>query len=35
VVRPLSEEEIGKLIRTAAHYVENARRFRAGLVRVD
>jgi carbonic anhydrase/acetyltransferase-like protein (isoleucine patch superfamily) len=35
VMRPLSEEEIGKLIRTAAHYVENARRFRAGLVRVD
>ena len=33
VVRALSEEEIAKLIRTAAHYVENARRFRAGLVR--
>jgi len=35
VVRPLSEEEIAKLMKTAAHYVENARRFRAGLVRVD
>jgi carbonic anhydrase/acetyltransferase-like protein (isoleucine patch superfamily) len=35
VVRPLSEEEIARLMKTAAHYVENARRFRAGLVRVD
>jgi len=35
VVRPLSEEEIAKLMKTAAHYVENARRFRAGQVRVD
>ena len=35
VVRPLTDEEIAKLIKTAAHYVENARRFRAGLARVD
>ena len=35
VVRALSDEEIDKLMRTAAHYVENARRFRAGLVRID
>ena len=35
VVRALSEEEIAKLVRTATHYVENARRFRAGLVRID
>jgi carbonic anhydrase/acetyltransferase-like protein (isoleucine patch superfamily) len=35
VVRALGEEEIGKLMKMAAHYVENARRFRAGLVRVD
>ena len=35
VVRPLTDEEIAKLMKTAAHYVDNARRFRAGLARVD
>jgi carbonic anhydrase/acetyltransferase-like protein (isoleucine patch superfamily) len=35
VVRALSEDEIDKLMRMAAHYVENARRFRSGLVRVE
>ena len=35
VVRPLTDEEIAKLVKTAAHYVDNARRFRAGLARVD
>ena len=35
VVRALSQDEIDKLMRMAAHYVENARRFRSGLVRVD
>lgn len=31
VVRPLSPEEIDSLTRTAAHYVDNAKRYRAGL----
>lgn len=35
VVRALSQDEIDNLIRMAAHYVENARRFRSGLVRVE
>ena len=35
VVRALSEDEMAKLMRMAAHYVENARRFRSGLVRVE
>ena len=35
VVRPLTDEEIAKLMKTAAHYVDNARRFHAGLARVD
>lgn len=35
VVRPLTAEQIEGLRHGAAHYVENARRFRADLVRVD
>ena len=34
VVRPLTAEQIEGLYRVAAHYVENARRFRAGLSKV-
>ncbi len=34
VVRPLTESEIAGLERSAAHYVENARRFAAGLHRL-
>ena len=35
VVRPLTPQEIEGLARTAIHYVDNARRFRAGLTRID
>ena len=35
VVRPLTPEQIDGIRRSAAHYVENARRFRAGLVKLD
>ena len=35
VVRPLTPQEIEGLARTATHYVDNARRFRAGLTRID
>ena len=34
VVRQLTPEQIERLRRSAAHYVENARRFRAGLTRL-
>jgi carbonic anhydrase/acetyltransferase-like protein (isoleucine patch superfamily) len=34
VVRQLTPEQIEGLQRSAAHYVENARRFRAGLTRI-
>ena len=34
VVRPLTEAQIAELHRIARHYVENARRFRAGLVKL-
>ena len=34
VVRPLTPQEIEGLARAADHYVENARRFRAGLKRI-
>ena len=34
VVRPLTEAEIAGLERSATHYVENARRFAAGLQRI-
>ena len=34
VVRQLTPEQIAGLLRSAEHYVENARRFRGGLVRV-
>jgi carbonic anhydrase/acetyltransferase-like protein (isoleucine patch superfamily) len=34
VVRELTEEQIHGLRRIAVHYVENARRFRAGLVKI-
>ncbi len=34
-VRPLTPEQIEGLMRTAAHYVENARRFAAGLKRIE
>lgn len=34
VVRPLTEEEIARLERSATGYVENARRFASGLVRI-
>ncbi|MDL2337252.1 MAG: gamma carbonic anhydrase family protein [Pseudomonadota bacterium] len=34
-VRPLTPEQIEGLARSAASYVENARRFRDGLVRID
>ena len=32
VARPLTEAEVDRLRRSAVHYVENGRRFRAGLV---
>jgi carbonic anhydrase/acetyltransferase-like protein (isoleucine patch superfamily) len=35
VVRPLTEQEIANLARIATHYVDNAKRFRAGLKKVD
>ena len=35
VVRQLTPEQIAGLQRSAEHYVDNARRFRAGLQRVD
>ena len=35
VVRALTEEEIGEIEKIAAHYVENARRFAAGFVRIS
>ena len=35
VVRPLTPQEIEGLARIATHYVDNARRFRAGLTRID
>ncbi len=35
VVRQLTPEQIAGLQRSAEHYVENARRFRAGLQRID
>jgi carbonic anhydrase/acetyltransferase-like protein (isoleucine patch superfamily) len=35
VVRALTAEEIDNLLRPAAHYVENARRFRSGLMRIS
>ena len=34
VVRPLSDEQIAGLKEIAVHYVENARRFRAGLRKI-
>lgn len=34
-LRPLDEAAIAGLIRSAAHYVQNAQRFRTGLVRLD
>ena len=34
VVRELTEDQIAGLQRIAAHYVENARRYRAGLVKL-
>ncbi len=34
-MRTLDEDAIEKLRASAAHYVENARRFRAGLVAID
>ncbi len=34
-VRTLTDEQIEGLRQSARHYVENARRFRAGLVRID
>ena len=34
VARPLTTEQIEDLLASARHYVENARRFRAGLVRI-
>ena len=34
-VRVLSEAQIAGLLASARHYVENAKRFRAGLVRID
>jgi hypothetical protein len=33
-VRQLSPAQIEGLLQSAAHYVENARRFKAGLVRI-
>ena len=35
VLRPLSAEQIEEIDRIAAHYVENARRFAAGFVRIS
>ncbi len=35
VVRQLSEEQIANVQRAAAHYVENAKRYQAGLKRLD
>jgi carbonic anhydrase/acetyltransferase-like protein (isoleucine patch superfamily) len=35
VVRPLTPEQIRGLMQSAAQYVENARRFTAGLVRIS
>lgn len=35
VVRTLTEEEIADMRQTSNHYVENARRFAAGLTRLD
>ncbi|MCT8988779.1 gamma carbonic anhydrase family protein [Chelativorans sp. SCAU2101] len=35
VVRMLTEEDIAEMRRTSNHYVENARRFAAGLTRLD
>lgn len=35
VVRALSPEQIEGLLRTARHYVDNARRYRRGLKRID
>ena len=35
VVRPLTAEQQQGLVMSAVHYVENARRFRAGLSRLD
>jgi len=35
VVRELSPEQIGGIRRGAAHYVQNAKRFKAGLTRID
>ena len=35
VVRALTAQQIEGLTRTAVHYVENARRFRAGLTRIS
>ena len=34
VVKQLRAEQIEGLLQSAAHYVENARRFRAGLQRI-
>ena len=34
VSRPLTDDEIAGLKRSAAHYVENARRYRAGLKKI-
>jgi carbonic anhydrase/acetyltransferase-like protein (isoleucine patch superfamily) len=35
VVRPLTPAQIEGLARSAAHYVDNARRFRSGLTKLD
>jgi carbonic anhydrase/acetyltransferase-like protein (isoleucine patch superfamily) len=35
VVRALTEEQIAEIEKIAAHYVENARRFAAGFVRIS
>jgi carbonic anhydrase/acetyltransferase-like protein (isoleucine patch superfamily) len=35
VVRQLTPEQIEGLRRSAQHYVENARRFKAGLKKID
>ena len=34
VVRPLTPEQIAGLYASARHYVENAKRFRGGLVKI-
>jgi carbonic anhydrase/acetyltransferase-like protein (isoleucine patch superfamily) len=35
VVRSLGEDEVARLLRSAEHYVSNARRFAAGLKKLE